>query len=88
MCSFRTVRTPRLPASKKAFAVYGDAVEIIVMDDLIGGSYPDAFKGALGELRVQQIQSSNCCVDSVRCGCRHTRRCPARWQSRECQRGY
>ena len=43
----RTVREAKLAANKEAYSIYGDSVEIIAMDDLVKGSYPDAFKGML-----------------------------------------
>lgn len=43
----RTVRSAKVADNKEAFSVYGDAVEIYGMDDLVAGSYPDAFVGAL-----------------------------------------
>ncbi|THH31769.1 hypothetical protein EUX98_g2423 [Antrodiella citrinella] len=47
-----TVRSAKVAANKEAFAVYDDAVEIYGMDDLIGGSYPDAFKGVSGIIHL------------------------------------
>lgn len=43
--SFRTVRSSNLALSKKSFAVYGDAVEIVALDDLVHGNFPEIFKG-------------------------------------------
>lgn len=40
-----TVRSAKVAANKEAFSVYGDAVDIFGWDDLVGGTYPDAFKG-------------------------------------------
>ncbi|THH28734.1 hypothetical protein EUX98_g5438 [Antrodiella citrinella] len=40
-----TVRSAKVLNNKKAFAVYGDAVEIIAWDDLVHGTHPEAFKG-------------------------------------------
>ncbi|TCD63750.1 hypothetical protein EIP91_005001 [Steccherinum ochraceum] len=47
-----TVRSAKVPANKEAFAVYGDAVEIIGMDDLVHGEYPDAFVGVDAVIHV------------------------------------
>ncbi|THH28836.1 hypothetical protein EUX98_g5354 [Antrodiella citrinella] len=48
-----TVRAAKLAQNQKAFsAVYGDAVEVIAMDDLIKGIYPDAFKGVAAVIHV------------------------------------
>lgn len=44
---YRTVRSAKAAENKAAFSVYGDAVEIYGMDDLVAGSYPDAFEGVL-----------------------------------------
>ncbi|THH28736.1 hypothetical protein EUX98_g5432 [Antrodiella citrinella] len=40
-----TVRSAKVLNNKKAFAVYGDAVEIIAWNDLVHGTHPEAFKG-------------------------------------------
>ena len=41
----RTVRSSKLAASRKSFALYGDAVEIVAVDDLVNGVFPEIFKG-------------------------------------------
>lgn len=40
-----TVRASKLASTKKDFAFYGDAVEIVVANDLINGSFPEIFEG-------------------------------------------
>ena len=45
MLRFRTVRSAKLAASTEAYSFYGENVELIVIDDIVRGSYPDAFKG-------------------------------------------
>ena len=40
-----TVRASKLESSKRDFASYGDAVEIVAADDLINGSFPEIFDG-------------------------------------------
>ncbi|THH28933.1 hypothetical protein EUX98_g5257 [Antrodiella citrinella] len=47
-----TVRSAKVPDNKKAFAVYGDAVEIIAWDDLVHGTHPEAFKGVDAVIHV------------------------------------
>lgn len=43
----RTVRSAKLASSKKGFAIYGDAVEIVVVDDLVKDVVPHIFEGKL-----------------------------------------
>ncbi|TCD70325.1 hypothetical protein EIP91_003954 [Steccherinum ochraceum] len=40
-----TVRSAKLAANQEAYKIYGDAVEVVALDDLIKGSYTDALKG-------------------------------------------
>jgi len=47
-----TVRAAKVAQNQKAFSVYGNAVEITAMDDLIKGVYPDAFKGVDAVIHV------------------------------------
>ncbi|TCD70324.1 hypothetical protein EIP91_003953 [Steccherinum ochraceum] len=39
-------RSAKLEAVKRGFSIYGNSVEVVAMDDLIHGQYPDAFKDA------------------------------------------
>ena len=41
----RTVRSSKLAANKAAYAIYGDAVEVIAWNDLVAGQHPEAFEG-------------------------------------------
>jgi len=47
-----TVRSARLATNKEAYTVYGKAVEIYALDDLIAGDYTDALKDASGVIHV------------------------------------
>ncbi|THH30457.1 hypothetical protein EUX98_g3736 [Antrodiella citrinella] len=47
-----TARSAKLYRSREAYAVYGEAVEIIAMNDLANGDYPDAFKGVDAVIHV------------------------------------
>ena len=42
-----TVRASKLEFSKKSYASYGEAVEIVVADDLVNGSFPEIFNGTM-----------------------------------------
>lgn len=54
---YRTVRPAKVPANREAFAVYGDAVEVIGFDDIVKGSYADALKGKLRFTMIPEFRS-------------------------------
>ena len=39
------MRSAKVAANKEAFALYGDAVEIVGLDDLVKGSYEEILTG-------------------------------------------
>ncbi|KAH8100073.1 NAD-P-binding protein [Cristinia sonorae] len=47
-----TVRSGKLSASRDAFSVYGDAVEIVPLDDLAGGDFTDVLQGVNAVIHV------------------------------------
>ena len=76
------MRSAKLSANRDAYSIYGDVVEIVVVDDLVGGIFPDVFKGEKICLQFDVVLTSET-IDR-RSGWRHSSGCTVSGQSCEC----